>query len=552
MQNINMTKLTRWTALAAVAALAFWLILAQGWAITLLQDRVKLSTGRELVVTGGAHLEIANGLAVRLDDVTLSNPERMDDVFISAKSLRLEVGLWGLLRRKARLAEITLESPVVRLTIDELGRTSWPQEASPDPAALRLHLRNSRISFLDQRNGQGFAFDGASMVADISAAGELTLTGSARIGSTSAQLDAYVKDISRLTKAGSPAELVLTAPTLNVAFSGRLSTADVLGLVGHVTVSGSDLRRALAWMGAAPGGDIGLKNFALEGALDAKGRAFAVRQASVRLDTLTAQGNIELDMLGAIPKFNALLDVGVIDLDSYIPASGWLDGDWGKSALGYSALRGLEAGLTFSTTSLNYRGLQTGPAKIAATLSEGKLEAQIASQVISEARVTLDGSGAIPAFALALKGDLADAARLLAPLAGLSLVDGKGSLTAEFSAHGQTQQEMIATLQGEAEMNLTAGAVNAPTIKTILPPGTAFTALNASLAAADGIIAVKSLSLNGPSSAITATGEIDLLRQALELRVSTATTGAHIVKGPWTEPKINSDVASPYPSGTGN
>ena len=166
--------------------------------------------------------------------------------------------------------------------------------------------------------------------------------------------------------------------------------------------------------------------------------------------------------------------------------------------------------------------------------------------------MTLDGSGAIPAFALALKGDLADAARLLAPLAGLSVVDGKGSLTAAFSAHGQTQQEMIATLQGEAEMNLTAGAVNAPTIKTILPPGTAFTALNASLAAADGIIAVKSLNLNGPSSAITATGEIDLLRQALELRVSTATTGAHIVKGPWTEPKINSDVASPYPSGTGN
>lgn len=549
MHTLNLRAAPFWIALIVpllIAAAATSLILPQNWAVALLQDRASRSLGRELKVAGGAHLEFADGLALRFDDVSLANPERMDDSFITAEALRIDLSFWSLLGREAEFSAITLEKPVVELRIDQMNRASWPQPPQ-ESAPLKIHLRDASLRFLDQRNAQRFALDGADITADFLATGELSATVAARIDGETARIEAYVKDISRLGP-GSPADVSFTAPALKLAFNGRLSTSGALSLAGATSLSGGDLRRVLGWIGAAPGGATGLKSFTLSGALDAKGRAFALRGATASIDNMNARGEFELDALGEAVNINAVLASDVLDVDSYLPGAGWSQGDWGTADLGFEALRGLQAAVTLSTDMLVLRGAKAGPARIAATLSGGVLQAQIASQLVSEANVTLDGSGAVPAFSLTLNGEVPDAARLLGPIAGITAIDGKGTINAALTATGRTQQEMVATLKGTAELKLSEGAVNGIDVKSFLPEGSVFTDLSATLAAADGIIAVNTLNLKG----LSATGEIDLLRHALDLRVGSAASGGFNVKGKWDSPTISSDIGSPYASGSGN
>jgi AsmA protein len=561
-----------WAGLAVsgpIVVLAAWLLLSPGWAVAVLQERARATLGRELTIGGGAHLEFTPKLALRFERLSLANAEGMEGYFVTAASLRVDMNLAGLISRHMDLARITLIEPRIALTIDGIGRTSWPRETGSETASLRLNVERANVQFLDQRTDQRFKIDDATMAADISAAGELSLNGTALLNRQIARIEAYVKDLARIAAGGSPADLSLDSPTLSLNFSGRLTTRDGLGLAGTIGLSGPDLRQALRWTGSAPGGILGFKAFSLDGALDAKARAFAVRGATLAVDDVKARGDLSLDFRAAVPKLQAVLASAAINLDPYVPATGWDKDDWGKVPLGFAAMRGLDAAIALNSGDLIYSGLRTGPAKIAATLASGRLEVQIASSAISEAKLMLDGSGPTPVFAFTLKAKDLDAARVFAPLAGMTWLDGKGTLDATLSGRGQTQQELVSALQGEATIELGAGAIRGlDTPKGLAAvsremqdgwPGdakaaTPFASLAASFTIADGIAAMQAFKLDSAALTMAGTGEVDLLRRALDLRVDprlvTGKAGetaglpvAIVVKGPWGAPRLYPDMA---------
>ncbi|MBC8037845.1 MAG: AsmA family protein, partial [Rhizobiales bacterium] len=354
-----MRKEYMWAGLAAVclaAVIGLWLLLSPVWALTLLKDKVSRSLGRELEVAGGVHLEFSPELAVRLDRVSLAGATVMDDDFITASSLRVPLTLSGLFGRSIDLSEVTLRDAQIGLVIDEMGRASWPAKPSPEPQAVKLLIENGAVRFFDRRTAQAFAFNEANMAVTISPTGELTVDGTATINRQHAKLQAYVKDIARVSATGSPAELSLEAPTLSANFNGRLATADGLGLAGTVTLSGPDLRQALRWAGGAPGGTLGFKAFTLTGGLDATGRAFGVEGADLTVDGMGGTGDLTLDFRGETPKLQAVIATDTINLDKYIPAAGGAAGDWGTSPLGFSALRGLDGAVTLNVKNLIYSG----------------------------------------------------------------------------------------------------------------------------------------------------------------------------------------------------
>ncbi len=561
-----------WTGLAAaafVAVTAFWLFLSTGWAVALVQEKATRSLGRELKAEGGAHVEFSPALALRLDRVSLAGASATDDAFLTASSLRVPLTLSGLFTRSLDLSQVTLRDADIGLVIDETGRSSWPQTPSAEPAAIRLLLDNAAVRFYDGRSGQAFAFREAQGTVDISATGELSLNGSAAINGQHAKLQAYVKDVARVSATGSPVELVLQAPALSANFNGRLATANGLSLAGTVSLSGPDLRQALRWAGGAPGGTLGLKSFALTGGLDATARAFGVEGADITVDGVAGKGDLTLDFRGDIPKLQAVIVTDVIDLDKYVPAAGASETDWGTARLNFSALRGLDAAVTLDTANLIYSGAAFGPSKIAANLVAGRLDTRVVSGP-SEASILLDGSGMIDEFALVVAGRNANATSLFRPLAGITWLDGTADFNATISGTGKTQQEMIATLKGEVEIALTNGWLRGLDMGLGLAavaremqkgwPGagrgeTAFTSLATSFTLADGIAAIKTLKLESPSLTMTGSGEIDLLRQALDLRVdprlvtaaSRETTGLPVpimVKGPWSAPRLYPDIAN--------
>src|SRR4051794_17488257 len=202
------------TAVVLVLVFGFWLVLSPGWAVGVLQDKVSRSLGRELKVAGGAHVEFSPSLALRFDRVSLAGATAMDDDFITASSLRVPIHLSGLFAHNAEFSEITLRDAQIGLVIDEMGRPSWPETPPSQPASVLLLLENASVRFFDQRSTQSFSFSAANMVVGVSDSGEVTLEGTATINRQHAKLQAYVKNLARVSAAGSPAELSLEAPAL--------------------------------------------------------------------------------------------------------------------------------------------------------------------------------------------------------------------------------------------------------------------------------------------------------------------------------------------------
>ena len=91
-----------WSLSIGLFAAGAWAFIQPGFAVAALQDYVLRKTGRTLLVNGGARLEFAPQLSVRLDDVFLSNPEGMEGNFARAASAHLPLQLSDLIQSQAQ------------------------------------------------------------------------------------------------------------------------------------------------------------------------------------------------------------------------------------------------------------------------------------------------------------------------------------------------------------------------------------------------------------------------------------------------------------------
>ena len=135
-------------------------------------------------------------------------------------------------------------------------------------------------------------------------------------------------------------------------------------------------------------------------------------------------------------------------------------------------------------------------------------------------------------------------------------------------ASGNSQQELVGTLKGEASVALSNGAIAGTDIAAILseasqrivegwalkePARTNADTLSARFTIADGIASLGEFALRNSILTMTATGEVDLLRRSLDLksdpRLFTGTEGQTVglpvpivVSGPWQRPLIHPDL----------
>lgn len=572
-----MRRLHVWAA-AAVAALvvllAGWLVLAPGWAVTVLRDKVQAELGRQLEVAGGAHLEVSPRLAIRFDGVKLANPAEPGESFVSAASLAIPVSLSDLFSHRINISELWVDTPDIGFVVNERGEASWAFPTPKTPAALRLVLQDAAIRYFDVRSGQGFAFGGANLSATISPDGEVTLAGTARINGRFADIAAHAASLSRIHEDGSPFDLAFSVPELAIQFNGRLATAHILSLAGTGTLSAGNVHSAAQWMGVTPERAAAPLALAMSGAMEAAGQTFAMRHADIAIGTMSAKGNVSLDSRGEVPALQADLAAPAIDLAAILPAGGATADGWGSDRLDLAGLTHTSFVLKLVTDQIEYGGLVSGPSRIAATGKDGRLDAELEVAALAggtgSMTLGIDARQTPSRFALGIKTADNDSRKLLPALAGIGWLSGQVSLSAELAGTGDTQQEIFGTLKGTAEITLTDGAVAGLAIPALLGeasqrvvegwPGsgeaarTAFNALEARFTVADGIAAVDRLSFVSPELNMTARGDIDLLRRALDLRAApwlvTGSAGGRTavfpvsmrVEGAWAAPRIYPDL----------
>lgn len=572
-------------------AAATWVFTHPSFAVAQMQDYVARKTGRTLLVNGRAELEFLPHLSVRFDDVFLSNPAGMDGNFARATSARIPIQFSDLLSRKLKFNEIALDHPVFNLLINAAGQSSWVaggasgqgeagksnKDTSPKEP-LTLLVENGSANFLDERNGQAFSLEDAEANITIGEDTELVVLGTAALNGQFAHIEADVKSIWRVGRDGSPLDLTVTAPALTVNFTGRLATAEKLGLAGAIDATSPDLRLLAKWMGSEIKGSTGLKNFSLAGALDSKGVVFNLAKASVALDGMVATGDLALDLTQGIPRVSVSLATDLFTLDPYLTSSetgttgqGSGNGGWSTSALEFGGLKGIDGTLSLSTSLVKWGGAEIGPVEMSSTLKDGRLETAIQDASLyggkASTKITLDGAQESPGLQLVLDARDIKGEKFFQEFAGVNWLAGNTGLKVSLSATGHNQQEMMSTLKGNFAVDISDGEITGLDIVDMISKvGSAvsngwgegpenlssFDNAAASFVIEDGV--ARSTDVKAESSAfqISGSGEIDMLRRALDFKFDpklvtgdNQTTGLPVqvvVKGQWNGPKIYPDV----------
>jgi len=544
-------------------AIAAWGALAPGNLAALFAGEAALRLGRPVHVAGGATLELSPRLAIRLADVTIAGAPGSDTPFLTASALRLRVTPFDLLSHRLGKLELGLAGARLNLVVDELNQASWPTAVKPGTNPVKFILDDARLDFEDGRNDQAFSFSGANLAVAAAPDGSLTVTGTVPVNDKLVSVNGFIRDFVRVTGTGSPANLEVKTVGLTASFDGRLTTSGALGLAGRIVIAGDDFRRALRWIGASPDGTAGLKEFSIAGTLDSSARALAIRDAELLLDGIKGRGHVTADYRASLPKFVAAIATGAVTLDPYLPNLRTGDGGWGLLPLGFAALRGLEAEITWNARNLKAGGFATGPVAIAAKLSGGRLETELRSASLPSCQIVLDGSGDMPRLALAFRS--AEPAAFLGDLLGFGRLGGKGTFDVALAAEGQNEAEMIATLKGQMALAIEEGTLAGLDLSTALAavgqsiqngwPGggkgeVPFASARFDARIEDGIARFGRFEAASGEFTGTASGEADLLRRALELRVwlKSAKTEkpllptAIIVQGPWAAPLLYPDI----------
>jgi AsmA protein len=578
-----MKKQFVWIGIAVITCLfvlGAWIVTHPGFAVGELQAYVARKTGRELLVKGGATLVFSPQLGIRLDDVSIANPMAMSGVFVNVAHVRLPITYADLFRRKLSIKRFTVEDAHFNFLVDEQGRSNWTtpakSAANVDAIAsakakepLEIIIENGTANYLDERSGQAFAVTGVSGQAGVGADGAIDIATTAAINAQFAKVDAHIASLARVSEDGSPADIAIRAPALTLNFSGRLGTRNSLALVGTVDASSPDLHNLAKWMGNSLGGNMGLKNFTLSGAVDSSGNVFTLGKANIALDGMLASGALSADFSNSIAQISGTLSTDVLNLDPYLVPSekkaATVD-DWSTTAQTFSALKGVEGELAISAFKVKWHGAEWGPLETSIRLKSGVLVSRFQNAQLyggtASATVSIDGSQDVPGVKLEFDGQNLNGETFFGQLAGLNWLTGSTALKTSLSTSGKNQQEMMSNLQGTVAITVTKGEIKGvDVLDSIASLGnaalagwgggdaklTAFDSASASFAVSDGIATTNDIAIEAPQLSVTGKGDVDMLRRAVDLKFDPQINGGDIpvhvaVKGPWGNPKINPDV----------
>lgn len=557
-----------WGAAALVLLVAItvsWVLLSPGWAVKAIGQASEAGLGRSFAAKGGAHLDFSP-LAIRIDDGSLSGTDPGDS-FITAKSLSIPVTFGQLLSRSPDLSVMTLTDAEIALVIDEEGRVSWDFGGAKTSSPVKITLEQATIRYFDARNNQSLLLSNVDGLLETDTQGGLAFTGSGVVNSRVLRIDATLKSLARVNHDGSPFDVAISTDIATANFSGMVATGNLLSLAGPVNVTSPEPASALQWLGIKlPDGAKLPSPLTVDGALDSAGRAYAIHKAAVTAGAFSASGEIAIDLRGERPKLQGSLAADAVWLDPLVPASGATGSDWGRSPLPFMLLKDFDVELALESQALHYRSFTAGSSKLQALLKDGRLETTGALQLPNGGSVNIiadaDASVLPPSVALTLKAENMDAEPLIAAATGLTMFNGTGSLSAELTAQGQTQEEMMGTLKGVAAFALGQGRIAGADLPGLAnsvrekivegwgaaPSGTPFTAFTGSANIADGIATFRALTVETPQASFTVSGNVDLLRRAADLK-ATATAGEIpllpvpiVVKGKWDAPRIYPDV----------
>ena len=559
-----------------VGLVMFWLaVLPQRLAATL-SASIERRTGLHLT-HGASGIALSGGLTVYLSDVTLFDPLSQGTPAAQVDRVIARVPPFALLGASSEPADVILERPAFNLRSQAAGTTTSGAGSSDDTPSVKqqkpvsVTIANGSLKWDDPGWQESFALTDMNGRFRLEEDGSATVQAKALYGGKLTQADLSIEHFPKLRREGSPADLVLTSGENLLAFNGRAVVGHGLALDGRVSASSSRLQPLLNWLG------IDLKGFAaagkteFESALSLQASGAVLKQARLQADDAVVTGDLSFDFSRQRPAVVATLKATTLDLAKYSkpkadapsatrPA---LTEPWQEAQWQFDDLSKLDATIDLTADKLVVAGLEGRKASASLQLHDGKLDLTLASDGVAggmaKAELALQRQDGAPALTLKLDASKVDAREFLKPLTGFSALQGPMTLKADLAAEGDSAARLISTLSGSVEAGLDNGKIDGLDLALFLAgksKGWAlaegkFTALaqaQGRFTLADGIAQVDSLTADAGPLSVRAEGEIDLLRQNLDLACKPTLPGAHklpvhlAVTGPWQDPDVATDI----------
>lgn len=585
--------------LTSILAVAAVVIVAAGIFMTLriravsadLASHVEGATGVQLTSSGLPGISLWPRFSVSFGNVVIPAPKGLASASLATIETMRVVPANGLLGLgDGGIAEVILEKPSINLVVDAQGRANWNYGVEPkarndadESDGLPLRISDGRVAFLDERSGATAQITNVESQAALAGpADEASAKGAFVWNERRATFTLFLKSPQRVAQDGSPIDVTLQAPGLAFQFSGRAALANGFELDGQAEIKGTDLGLAAAWFGATLPAGLNGARFELAGAVENSGKGLAFSNAQYMLDDMRGDGDIAMALgKSGRPSLDAKVNAETVDLTRYSSGASqttaaFLASPWPAKRIDLSALQSLDAALDVSVHAFAYGAFRTGPAKLIARLRDANLDLKLDKAAYADGTLDLalivNAKVEPPTVQFTVNGDNLLAEKTLPAALGLNDVTGRLSPSFTVNAAGGTFADLVSTLKGQASFRVVSGTIKAVDLPAIFGKvtngiidgwgrdervSTNFDALSATFLITDGIAETSNLILASPMLTFTGKGEIDLLRQALDLKVdpqlalagSTAEKPQYAsfpvpiqVKGPWTGPKIYPDM----------
>jgi AsmA protein len=294
----------------------------------------------------------------------------------------------------------------------------------------------------------------------------------------------------------------------------------------------------------------------------------AVRDMALDLGGNAISGAADIDLSGDVPRIDAQLDAGALDLSSLAGADGGAGvgggggggGGWSRAPIDASGLALVDGAVAVSADSIDLGDLTLGATQLSITLDRSRAVVGLRDVRAYDGRVTGEFV-ANNRSGLSVGGDLTaegiDLERFLADAMGITRFAATGNGRVQFLGVGQSVHAIMHSLSGEGRIGTGRGVISGFDLDRLMRSGdvtggtTVFDEMSASFTMEDGNLFNRDLAMRLPLARATGTGRVGLGARDIDylftpvLLEGESRRGLAIpvrIRGDWADPRITPDL----------
>lgn len=354
-------------------------------------------------------------------------------------------------------------------------------------------------------------------------------------------------------------------------FYGSVEASGSMQVRGLLEASAPSLWSLGDWLGADVARAATLRDVSIKGEMTWARSVLAIEKAAVSFDGQeTASGILSLSHETTAPMLEATLAFNTFELAPYLATSAAsgplpLSETWRHLAVAVPNARHIRADVRMSAGRVTYNGTPLGKSAVSFSLAEGKLHADVAEIEHpggkSSVQISVDSSTSPPRLTIRGKSDMTNVGPLLAEVAGIDGLNGRGSVQVDLTGTGNDVSEFLAAATGRIGvatglgsqigldlrgLRAAIGEAKTPNWPTLGRSTSAIDALDVRAVVQNGRIHVDGATMRAGAATYSASGHLDPSSRELDLKVTLRegrsgermSERTAIVRGAWQAPAI--------------